>query len=206
MPETGKEVSLSSCSSSRGLGQRWSRRVCGEEPAPVRRWDSGRWLPVGALAQAAAWGMREGNKWGVIAQEVISSPREGAGGSGGSWRGGIGGAESRESLPAPFSSPLTFWRSCWRSRCCRCTAASSAAMESNGTFLAYNSKSVEMSLRFSSLILCRALFFLLSSPPSFPSPFSLSEAKQHLICVTNDRFFFSVNRLGCVGRNCVLFG
>lgn len=79
-------------------------------------------------------------------------------------------------------------------------------MESNGTFLACNSKSVQMSLHFSSLILSKSFVFLLSSP-SFASPFSHLEVMQHLISVTErDDRFFSVDRVSCVGRKGVLAG
>lgn len=77
-------------------------------------------------------------------------------------------------------------------------------MESNGTFLSCNSKSVQMSLHFSSLILSKSFVFLLSSP-SFASEFSHLEAMQHLISVT-EMTFFSVDRVSCVGRKGVLAG
>lgn len=53
-------------------------------------------------------------------------------------------------------------------------------MESNGTFLACNSKSVQTSLRFSPFISCESLLFSSSLlPPPLPPQFSRLEATQH---------------------------
>lgn len=158
--------------------------------------------------QAAACGCGR-DKWEVIARTQFQ-PGTRSSPSGGSCRRGSldRGAGGAWRLWPPPRSSANFWAQLLGGALLLLLllAAPAAAMEPNGTFLACNSKSGEVFLCFSSLILSKSFIcpLLFSSPPFSTSLFSHLDVLGHFIAVTErDDGFCPVI---CVGRKGALAG